>query len=620
VKRDILDSGKRKKYIVYAICLLILLYIVQLFRLQIIEKDYKQWADSNAFLNRTLYPSRGVMYDRNGKLLVYNQPSYDVTVIFRETREMDTLAFCKAVNITIEKFRQRLAEVKNLKLNPGYSSYTPQIFLEQLGSKEYGILQESLSYKFPGFYIQNRTVREYSHPNAAHVLGYIAKADKDNLANDNYYVRGDNIGKTGIEKQYEPYLRGTKGVEVLLRDAHGRIKGKYENGIHDKDPVAGKDLTLSLDIDLQAYGELLMQNKLGSIIMIEPKTGEILCMVSSPTYDPAILVGRQFSDNFSFLAQDPYTPLLNRALNGSYPPGSTFKPVQGLVFLEDDIIQPNTAYPCAHGFPLGNGHPACHGHASPLSLAAAIGNSCNSYFCYGLKAMLENKKYDSIQVAMNRWRDLMVAQGYGRILGVDLPGEKKGTIPNGEYYDKRYNRSWNPFTVITIAIGQGEIEATPLQICNFSATVANRGYFYTPHIVKKIKDTPMDTLYSKQRFTGINKEYYETIVDGMRWAVAGPGGTCSRANIPDIEVCGKTGTSQNKGLDHSLFMAFAPKDDPKVAIMVIVENGGFGATNALPIGRLMIEKYLKGAIEPTSQWMEDNVKNTVILRHALPKK
>jgi len=621
VKKDFLDSGKRRRYITYAICLIIGIYIFQLFKLQIINKDYKQWADSNAFLNKKLYPPRGVMYDRNGKLLVYNQPAYDVMVIFRETKAMDTLAFCRAVNISIEKFRQKLADVKNLKINPGYSSYTPQTFLTQLGNKEYGILQESL-YKFPGFYFQNRTVREYNYQNAAHVLGYIAEADKDNLANDAYYDRGEYIGKTGIEKQYETYLRGTKGIEVLLRDAHGRIKGKYENGIHDQEPIQGKDLTLSIDINLQTYGEELMKNKLGSIVMIEPKTGEILCMVSSPTYDPSILVGSQFRDNYTQLVSDPYTPLINRAINGSYPPGSTFKPAQALTFLEENIIQPSTAYSCAGGFPLGGGKPGCHAHASPLALVPAIGNSCNSYFCWGLYYMLSNKKYGSIQNAMNKWRDLMVAQGYGRTLGVDLPGEKRGTIPNGEFYDRVFKgRQWVPMNIISIAIGQGEIEATPLQICNFAATVANRGYFYTPHVVKGIKDTQIDSLYMKRRYTGISSENYETIADGMRWAVDGPGGTCHKADLPDIMVCGKTGTVQNKGRNHSLFMAFAPKDDPKVAIAVVVENGGWGADNGVPIGRLMIEKYLNGSVSEYSRSMyEDRIKNTAILPNALPKK
>ncbi|MDR1631759.1 MAG: penicillin-binding protein 2 [Dysgonamonadaceae bacterium] len=617
MRKENFDADKRKMIIIYGICILVLVYIIRLFSLQVLDNSYKEWADSNAFLNKKQDPPRGVMYDRNGKLLVYNQPSYDVMVIMRETKAFDTSAFCRAVNIDKEYFRKKWADMKNRKSNPGYSSYTPQSFLTQLGNKECGILQESI-YKFPGFYLQNKTIRKYNYPNAAHVLGYIAKADKQNLADDEYYVRGDYIGKTGVEKQYESYLRGTKGVEILLRDAHGRIKGKYEEGIHDQDPIPGKDLTLSLDIDLQAYGEMLMTNKLGSIIMIEPETGEILCMVSSPSYDPSILVGRQFSENFVKLTKDPYTPLINRASNGTYPPGSTFKPAQALVFLQEDIIQSSTAYSCYYGWPPGGGSPGCHGHASPLNLTDAIGTSCNSYFCWGLKAMLENKKYSSIEDAMDKWRDLMVSQGFGYPLGVDLPGEKRGRIPNGRFYSKIYAR-WNPFTVISIAIGQGEIEETPLQICNLAATIANRGYYCTPHVVKKIRDTSLDAAYTKKKYTGIAPEHYEAIVAGMRKAVTG--GTSTRANIQGIEVCGKTGTAENKGKDHSVFMAFAPKDHPKVAISVLVENGGFGATSALPIARLMMEKYLNGQISELSKWDEERVKNTIILRNVvLPKK
>jgi penicillin-binding protein 2 len=523
------------------------------------------------------------------------------------------------VNIPIERFRYLLKTLTNRNVNPGYSSYTPQTFLTQLGNKEYGILQESI-YKFPGFYIQNRTVREYSSPYAAHVLGYVAEADKQKIADDSYYTQGDYVGKTGVEAFYEQQLRGEKGVEIVLRDVHGRIKGSYENGKYDTDPVSGKDLTLAIDLDLQAYGEELMQNKLGTIIMIEPKTGEILCMVSSPTYDPASLVGRQFSAAFSELAKNPYTPLFNRALSGQYPPGSTFKTAQGLTFLQEGIIQPSTAYTCFHGWPAGHGHPKCHGHAVPLSLIPAVGNSCNSYFPYGLKAMMENKKYGSIQGAMDKWRDYMVAQGFGYRLGVDMPSEKRGMIPNSKYYDKAFKGRWNAFSVISIAIGQGEVALTPVQICNLAATIANRGYFYTPHVVKKIKGAPLDSTYLQPRYTGIDRQHYETIADGMRWAVAGPGGTCHVINIPDIEVCGKTGTAQNIGKDHSIFMGFAPKDDPKVAIMVFVENGGFGATYAVPTGRLMIEKYLKGAIPPEDKWIEERIKNAVILRNVIQKK
>jgi penicillin-binding protein 2 len=616
VKTTRFNADTRKTILIAIVCGVVIIYLIQLFRLQVLNPNYKVWADNNAFFPKTLYPSRGVMYDRNGKLLVYNQPAYDVMVIMRETTAFDTLAFCRAVDIPIDRFRKRLIEITDRRSNSGYSSYTPQTFLTQLSNRQYGVLQESI-YKFPGFYIQNRSIREYGSPYAAHVLGYIAEADKQNIADDPYYQRGDLIGKTGIERSYEEHLRGQKGVEVLLRDAHGRIQGKYEDGRYAAAPVSGKDLTLSLDIDLQAYGEELMHNKLGAIVAIEPRTGEILCMVSAPTYDPSSLVGRQFGESFAKLAKNPYTPLLNRALSGTYPPGSTFKPAQALTFLQENIITPQTTYSCYGGWPAGNGHPACHGHASPLALAAAIGNSCNAYFPSGLKAMLENRKYPTIQAAMDKWRDHMVAQGFGYPLGVDLPGEKRGLIPNSMYYDKKGR--WNAFTIISIAIGQGEVTLSPVQICNLATTIANRGYFYPPHVVKQIKDTSLDSLFLQPRFTGIDRRHYETVVEGMRWAVNGPGGTCHRANIPDIVVCGKTGTSQNSGRDHSLFMAFAPMDDPQIALMVFVENGGFGATNAVPIGRLMIQKYLKGEVPASDRWLEDRIKNTIILRNVIQK-
>ncbi|MDL2257274.1 penicillin-binding protein 2 [Bacteroidales bacterium OttesenSCG-928-I14] len=619
MSKNKLNIDARRRVLIIIILAVVLVYIGQLFRLQIVNQDYKSWADSNAYLNKIQHPSRGIMYDRNGKLLVYNQPAYDVMVVAREMQDFDTLAFCQAVNITPEYFTKRLADIKNRKLNPGYSSYTPQTFITQLGNREYGILQESI-YKFPGFYIQNRTVREYSYPNAAHVLGYIAEADKNDLNDDSYYIRGDYIGKTGIEKTYEKHLRGEKGVEILLRDAHGRIKGKFEEGIHDVAPKSGRDLTLSLDIDLQAYGEELMKNKLGSIIIIEPKTGEVLCMVSSPTYDPSILVGRQFSTNFSMLNQDPYLPLYDRAMYGQYPPGSTFKIAQALTLLQENIITPYTAYGCSGKV----NKPGCHVHGSPISLVPAIGTSCNAYFATGLRAMLDNKKYGSVQVGMDKWRDYMVAQGFGYRLGIDLPGEKRGLIPNSQYYDKKFSDKngkpwWKSGTIVSIGIGQGEVALTPLQICNLAATVANRGYYYTPHVVKDVKGASLDSLYRTPHYTGINSKHYEHIIEGMRIAVVGGpyGSTCKNANIPDIAVCGKTGTAENIGKDHSIFMGFAPMDNPQLAIMVFVENGGYGATYAVPIGRLMIQKALKGFIPDEDKPIEDRIKNAVILRNVL---
>lgn len=613
-KNDI-DLSKRKYIIGGVACLVVFIYIAQLFNLQIIKSEYKESADGNAFFNKTLYPARGVMYDREDRLLVYNQPTYDLVYVPKQVQPFDTLELCRALDITREQFDKRLAEVKDRRLNPGYSVYTLQIFMTQLTAQESGILQEKL-YKFPGFFIQKRTLRQYNYPNAGLLLGYVAKVSKKQMENDDYYALDDYGGKSGIELSYEKHLRGEKGVEVLLRDAHGRIQGKYENGEHDVAPVSGKNLTLSIDIELQAYGEYLLQNKVGSIVMIEPSTGEILCMVTSPSYDPALLLGRDFGKNYKELASNPLKPLINRPIQGIFPPGSTFKPTQGLIFLEENIINTSTMFACAGGYPPLGGKPKCHGHASPLPLIPAIATSCNSYFCYGLSHMLSNRqKYTDIQQAMDTWNGYITDMGFGRRVGVDLPSEQSGFIPSSEYYDvKRFkNKNWRASSVISIAIGQGEVSATPMQIANLAATIANRGYYYAPHVVKEIQDTPLDSIYTHKHQVPIGKEHYEAIVTGMAQAVTS--GTCKGINLlPDIEVCGKTGTAENPhGRDHSLFMGFAPKDNPKVAICVIVENGGFGATFGVPVGRLMMQKYLKGEIPEKDKWQEDRIANTVIL-------
>lgn len=595
-----------------AVVLLVLIFIIRLFFLQVVDNDYKAWADSNAFLKKTINPSRGMMYDRNGKLLVYNQPSYEVMIIMREVQPFDTLDFCNILGITKERFIGRIAEIKNRKINPGYSSYVPQMFMNNLGAQEYGVFQEKL-YKFPGFYIQSRTIREYEYPNAAHLLGYIGEVNQRDIQKDNYYVQGDFSGRSGVELSHEENLRGVKGVEILLRDAHGRIKGKYEEGAHDVAPVSGKNLTLSIDIELQALGEKLMQNKCGSIVMIEPETGEVLCMVSSPTYDPSLLVGRQRGKNHLMLAKSSNTPLLDRSIMGRYPPGSTFKPTQGLIFLQEGVITTATTYSCAHGYTYSrNGKPACHAHPSPLNLTAALATSCNSYFCWGLHEMIDYRsRYPSPEVGLEKWKNYLVSMGYGYKLGIDLPGENRGFIPNSEYYDRYYRGRWNSSTIISVAIGQGEILATPLQICNLSATIANRGYFITPHVVKEIQDTPLDSLYTDKRYPTVDKGYYEIVAQGMRDAVLG--GTCRGAAIPDIEVCGKTGTAENPhGKDHSAFIGFAPYKNPKVAICVYVQNGGFGATFGVPIGKLMMEKYLKKELSEESQLQAETLSNTVV--------
>jgi len=612
--KNSVDLTKRKYVIGGIACCVILIYVVQLFNLQIIKSEYKESADGNAFFNKTLFPARGIIYDRKDRMLVYNQPTYDLVYIPREVVLFDTLDLCKTLGITREQFDKRILEIRDKRLNPGYSTYTLQTFMTQLTSHENGLLQEKL-YKFPGFFLQKRTLRQYTHPNAGLLLGYVAEVNKAQMENDNYYARGDYGGKSGIELSYEKYLRGEKGVEVLLRDAHGRIQGRYEEGKHDRAPVSGRNLTLSIDVELQAYGEYLMRNKVGSIVMIEPSTGEILCMVTSPTYDPALLAGgRDYIQNYLELEKNPLNPLYNRAIQGRYPPGSIFKTAQGLVFLEEGIITENTMYSCTGGYPPLGGRPKCHPHGAPLPLIPAIATSCNSYFCYGLSAMLSNRtKYKSTPEAFEVWKDHMVNMGFGYALGVDLPSEKRGFIPNSNTYNRLYKNSWAASNIISISIGQGEITTTPIQAANLAAIIANRGHYYVPHVVRSIQDTVLDSTYLEKKETGIKKEHYESIVEGMARAVTG--GTCRGINLlPDIEVCGKTGTAENPhGKDHSIFMGFAPRDKPQVAIFVIVENGGFGATNGVPIGRLMIQKYLKGEIDPGDKYLENMISSRVIL-------
>ena len=579
---------------------IVVVYLIRLFTLQLLSDDYKKNADSNAFLKKVEFPSRGTITDRNGKLMVYNQPSYDIMVVVNELPEkFDTEEFCNTLGITRQFFEKRMADIKDRNKNPGYSKYTQQLFMTQLNDTEYSVFQEK-KFRFPGFYIQKRTIRQYKYPYAAHVLGDIAEVSPKDIEEDDYYQPGDYIGKQGVERSYEKQLRGEKGVQILLRDAHGRVKGRYQNGKYDSKPVPGKDLTLSIDLDLQALGERLLEGKIGSIVAIEPSTGEVLCMVSSPTYDPRLMIGRQRGKNHHELQQNTWKPLLNRAIMGQYPPGSTFKTSQGLTFLTEGIITTETRYPCSRGFVFKGLRVGCHGHGSPINLVPAISTSCNGYFCWGLYHMIGNRqKYKTVQDAMNTWRDYMVSMGFGYPLGIDLPGEKRGLIPNAKYYDKNYKTGWNGLTIISIAIGQGEVTLTPLQIANLGATIANRGYYYVPHVVKKIQGEPLDTLYTRRHVTKASREAYDYIVQGMRSSVLG--GTCKRLNRSDIIICGKTGTAQNRGHDHSVFMGFAPMDNPKIAIAVYVENGGFGAEYGVPIGGLMIEQYLHGKLSPGSE-------------------
>lgn len=606
---------EKRKFVIGGIALVIvLIYTVRLFSLQISTDDYKKNADSNAFLNKIQYPSRGAIYDRNGKLLVFNQPAYDITIIPKEVENLDTLDLCQTLNITRTQFLKIMNDMRDRRRNPGYSKYTDQLFMSQLSAEECGVFQEKL-FKFRGFYIQRRTIRQYSYNAAAHTLGDIAEVSMKDIEADDYYIRGDFVGKLGVEKSYEKQLRGEKGVEILLRDAHGRIQGHYMDGQYDRPAVPGKNLILGLDIELQMLGEKLLANKIGSIVAIEPETGEILCMVSSPNYDPHLMIGRQRGKNHLMLQRDMQKPLLNRSMMGVYPPGSTFKTAQALTFLQEGIIQTNSpAFPCSHGFRYGSLKVGCHAHGSPLSLIPAIATSCNSYFCWGLFRMFgDRNKYENPQEAITVWKDHMVSQGFGYKLGVDLPGEKRGLIPNAKFYDKAYRGRWNGLTVISIAIGQGEILATPLQIANLGATIANRGRFVTPHIVKEVQGELLDSTYRFPRQTTIEQRYYEDVVTGMRAAVTG--GTChsAAAILPGVEICGKTGTAQNRGHDHSAFMGFAPMNKPKIAIAVYVENGGFGAVYGVPIGALMMEQYLNKKLSESSELKAEEITNKVIL-------
>lgn len=593
---DELNFSSRKYVLGGIVVAVVIIYIVRLFSLQLMSDDYKKNADSNAFRKEIQYPSRGLILDRKGNLLVYNEASYNIMVVMNDQHGVDTLDFCRTVGITPEFYKQRMEEIKS---KPNYSRYTPQVFMTQIPPQEFSVFREKL-FRFNGFSVEKRSVRHYTTGLAAHILGDVGEVNDEDIKEDDYYQSGDYIGKLGVERSYEKQLRGEKGMRIMLRDVRGRTKGHYQDGKYDKAPIPGKDITLSIDMNLQALAERLLEGKLGAIVAIEPSTGEILCMASSPTYDPRSMVGRDRGKAHKALTADPMKPLLNRAIMGTYPPGSTFKITQALTGLQEGSITPETQFPCYHGFSYKGLHVGCHGHGSPIALVPAIGTSCNGYFCWNLYRLISNRaKYGSVQKAMTVWKDYMVDMGFGYKLGVDLPGERRGMIPNADYYDDHYHKSWNALTIISISIGQGEVTATPLQIANLAATVANRGYYYTPHIVHSIQGSQIDAAYRKPHRTRVDKRWYEYAVAGMRRAVLG--GTCTAANIPGIEVCGKTGTAQNRGHDHSAFMGFAPMQNPRIAVVAYIENGGFGAVYGVPIGALIMEQYLNGQLTPFSE-------------------
>jgi penicillin-binding protein 2 len=584
--------ANRKYFFMGMFILVALIYISRLFYLQVIDKSYRLSADNNSRRYVAIYPARGLMYDRNHNLLVYNQAAYDLMISPYQLKAFDTTELCQLLEITKQELKDGIRRSYNPK-------YRREPFIKQITPEAYAVLQEKL-YKYPGFYFSPRTLRKYSHLSAAHIFGYVGEVDEALIADNPFYAMGDYIGISGVEKSYEEVLRGEKGVKIYNVDVNGKIKGSYDDGKYDEDAVVGKDLTLTIDEDLQEFGEFLMQRFIGSIVAIEPATGEILVLVSSPNYDPSLLVGRSRTLNYTALQTDSLKPLFNRALMAKYPPGSTFKTTNALIALQEGRITENSRFGCSFGYHLGSITVGCHGHQSPLDLRGGIQNSCNSYFCNVYKLILEDAKFPTIDDAFTNWRNHLLTFGFGKKLGTDFDNELNGYLPTAELYNKIYGKGrWRFVTVRSLSIGQGEIGITPIQMANMATIIANRGYYYIPHIVKEIDGKPtIDNRFKEKKLTDIKPEYYDIVRDGMELAVNGTnGGTAHIAQLPNIIVCGKTGTAENPhGEDHSIFIAFAPKDTPQIAIAVYVENGGFGSTYAAPIASLLIEKYLTDSI------------------------
>jgi penicillin-binding protein 2 len=576
--------------------------LIRLFFLQVIDESYKITATNNALRYDVEYPARGIIYDRNGNILVENVITYDIRIAPRELKDVDTTELCSTFQLSKDEIGNIL---KGLGKNRDYQAFT---FLKQVTPERYAVFRERAD-RFHGFYSVVRTMRRYQRNIGGNVLGYIQEVDTSVINHNPYYKSGDYIGVSGIEESYEKVLRGKKGVSISLRDSRNRVVEPFENGRHDTAAVPGKNLVSSIDGDLQEYVQMLMQNKLGSVVAIEPATGEILALVSSPTFNPAILSGANRQQNYAALTLDPTKPMFNRAIMSPQPPGSTFKLVNGLIGLDEGTLTPNTSYSCSGHYPYGRGV-GCHGHLSPVNFKQSIMVSCNSYYCYAFRSILENKKYTSVDEALMAWREKVMRFGFARKLGIDLPNEKTGIVASKKLYDRYYGvNRWNPLSIISLAIGQGEIGATTLQLANMVSTVANKGFYYIPHIVKSMGDNEQITPeYYEKQYVDIDASHFEHTIEGMYLATTGMGGTAWRARVPDIEVCGKTGTSQNPhGKNHSVFVCFAPKNDPKIAVAVLVENSGAGGSYAAPIASLVLEKYLKGKVSrrDIEQWILD---------------
>ena len=586
------DQFYRRRYVISGIAVgVVLVYIIRLFYLQVIDQSTKDQADNNALVKQTIYPSRGLIYDRNGELLVFNQPIYEITMTMRDMgNNWDTLGFCQCLQISREDFDHRLEEIKDKRKNRGYSRWTPQVFMSQLKKEDIATLQESL-FLYPGIQIQKRTLRDYTYKAAAHVLGSVGEVNQNDIDRDNYYTRGDYSGRDGLERTYEKQLRGEKGMEVLMRDSRGRMQGSYQNGDLDKTAVAGTDLYTTLDIRLQMLAEELLCGKIGSAVAIEPKTGEILALVSNPAWNPRVLVGKERSKNYNALLQDKTKPLLNRATQATYPPGSTFKTIQALVCLEEGGITPNTLYPCSG--PGSTPIKCTHHHGSPVALEKAIEQSCNPYFWCAFRDVLQKDGYGKENEDFRRryeiWRNDVMTFGLGqKFTDSDIGDQSSGSIPSTKYFDRFYGKTgWKAITIRSLSIGQGEILVTPLQLANQAATIANEGYYISPHLNRN------DSMLTHRHDLNIAKKHFETVKDGMHRVMVY--GTGRHYAIDSLNMAGKTGTAQNShGRDHAIFIGFAPVDDPKIAVAVVVENAGFGATWAAPIASMMMEQYLTG--------------------------
>jgi penicillin-binding protein 2 len=601
-----MGSFKSRRTIVAAAIILVFAVIAfRLFQVQILDKEYRITAENNALKYETIYPARGRILDRNGQVIVDNKISYDIMVTPFDVKEFDTLAFCRIFDLDTAFVKDKFREYRLYRRKIGYQSL---VFKRQVTSEQYNMFIEK-SFLFPGFTGVPRTSRSYPYEGGGNLFGYISEVDADYIKDHPEYKSGDYVGKTGMEEAYETLLRGEKGYNIYLRDAHNRIKEHYKDGEYDKTAVAGTDVTTTIDGTLQAYGEQLMRGKVGSLVAIEPATGEILTMVSSPGIDVNQL--SDISKYYKDIVTDPYKPMFNRAVMSPQPPGSVFKLVNGLIGLQEGVLTPETLYGCHRGYVVGNLRVGCHGHPSPINMYQSIMMSCNAYYCYVFRSILDNPKYESVQQGFERWKAYTESFGFGTKLGTDIPGEKAGTMPTVERYDRLHGKGrWRSISIISLSIGQGEIGCTPMHLANLAATIANRGWFYTPHLQKDTPDCPIDGRFKERHYTMVDTTHFEEVVKGMELAInyTGGGATATVARIPGIIACGKTGTAQNPhGDDHSVFITFAPKDDPKIAVVAYVENGGFGATWAAPIASLLVEKYLKGEISPERKALEKRV-------------